>query len=971
MVQVSEKLREGLSFAATPDFISAEDAEVLARSLARWQPSDDARRLLANRAADARAGQRFLDLFNIADPRVWDPRQLWSQLTPENRLKVPMGETPGGKLVFLDLKEAAEGGMGPHGSAIGMTGSGKSEHLLSLVAALCITHPPEVLSFLLGDFKGEATFAPVEHFPHVKGVVSNLEDKAYQLDRLEDVINGEAMRRQQILKNAGFANVRLYEAARARGADLEPLGTLIILFDELAELLSIRPDIAKTLGRVGRLGRALWIHIMNASQVVDTRLEVLTKQESFAICMKVKEAGTSRQAIGTTRAYLDLKSAPPGSAFLASGDEETRYRAFYVSGPWIEPRKRKEDKERTEGQFVDVQRFDVHSQPLPPHVREFGDDDDVDVDVAAAPSENAPTVLKMVGERLKAAAGATGHQLWVPPLEDIDEMPVDELTTEFWKREWTALTEDSGLVIPIAREDDPFRHCQDLVPLDLSAQGGNVAIAGAQQAGKSTALQTIVMQLAGSHSPQRVQFYGIDLGGGLLSGLTALPHVVGIAGASEEEKQRRVLAEVERLVRLRERTWAAAGLNLAEFRARKFGRRQGEVPDDGFGELFLVIDNIGALHRNFPDLHDRVLKLMESQPLNYGVHVLITADQWSTVKPQILNKCGSRIELRMQDRHDSIMDRTKAENVPQQAGRGLMADGKHMLVGSPRASGYETVAATAEVVTQMWAARGVAGAPKLAVLPPAIGYEELAAPTAGTLKLGLGERDMSTVAVDLQASAHFLAAGRTKCGRTTLLHTLCASIQEVFTPEEAQIIAFDQNYSLADAVDERYLAVYAQGIKDISMASVQIAQQLQKRRPPAELKPQELARWQPNGPHWFVLVDDLNLLSLPGSNQTALDALVEGVQSGRQLRFHVFAVTTSDNWMQVGLMNKVVKAMIAEGSGVLVMDGDKREKIVRGVAAADRAPGRGELVYGKSANQLIQVALPPGRIVDFGANRVG
>jgi S-DNA-T family DNA segregation ATPase FtsK/SpoIIIE len=969
VVQVSEKLRAGLSFAATPDFISVEDAEVLARSLARWQPSDDAGRLLAKRVADARAGQRFLDLFNIADPRVWDPRQLWSQLTPENRLKVPIGETPGGKLVFLDLKESAEHGIGPHGSFIGMTGSGKSEHLLALVAALCVTHPPEVLSFLLGDFKGEATFAPVEHFPHVKGVVSNLEDKAYQLDRLDDVINGEAMRRQQILKDTNFANVRLYEAARARGADLEPLGTLIILFDELAELLSIRPGIAKTLGRVGRLGRALWIHILNASQVKDSRLDVLSKQESFAVCMKVKEAGTSREAMGSPRAYLDLQSAPPGSAFLASGDEETRYRAFYVSGPWIEPRKRKDDKERTEGQFIDVQRFDVHSQPLPPHIREFGEDDDADV--AAAPSENAPTVLKMVGDRLMASAGATGHQLWVPPLEDITEMPVDELTTEFWNRDWTVLTEDAGLVVPVAREDDAYRHRQDLVPLDLSAQGGNVAIAGAQQAGKSTALQTIVMQLAGSHSPQRVQFYGIDLGGGSMSGLAALPHVVGIAGPSEEEKQRRVLAEVERLVRLRERTWDAVGLNLAEFRARKFGGRTGEVPEDGFGEVFLMIDNIGALHRNFPELHERVLRLMESQPLNYGVHVLITADQWSTVKPQILNKCGSRIELRMQDKHDSIMDRTKAEDVPQQAGRGLMADGKHMLVGSPRASGYETVAATAEALAGMWAARGVAGAPKLAVLPPAVRYEDLDAPSTGTLKLGLGELEMSTVAVDLRVSAHFLAAGRTKSGRTTLLHTLCASIQDVFAPEEAQIIAFDQNYSLADAVDPRYLAVYASGIKDISTASVQIAQQLQKRRPPAGLTPTELARWEPDGPHWFVVVDDLNLLSLPGSNQTALDALVEGVQSGRQLRFHLFAATTSDSWMQVGLMNRVVKAMIAEGSGVLVMDGDKREKIVRAVAAADRAPGRGELVYGKSANQLIQVALPPGRIVDFGANRVG
>jgi S-DNA-T family DNA segregation ATPase FtsK/SpoIIIE len=46
------------------------------------------------------------------------------------------------------------------------------------------------------------------------------------------------------------------------------------------------------------------------------------------------------------------------------------------------------------------------------------------------------------------------------------------------------------------------------------------------------------------------------------------------------------------------------------------------------------------------------------------------------------------------------------------------------------------------------------------------------------------------------------------------------------------------------------------------------------------------------------------------------------------------------------------------GAGVLVMDGDRSDKIVEDVRAAPRVPGRGELVYRK-ARQLVQVALPP------------
>src|ERR1700756_3691899 len=139
------------------------EAEVFARAMARWQPSDDASQLLAERAADARAGQEFLDLFGITDARLWDPHSLWERVTGADRLRMPIGKTPQGKVVWLDIKE--EGG-GPHGMVTGQTGSGKSELLVALVLTACMLHPPEQLQFLLADMKGEATFTPVEHLPH-------------------------------------------------------------------------------------------------------------------------------------------------------------------------------------------------------------------------------------------------------------------------------------------------------------------------------------------------------------------------------------------------------------------------------------------------------------------------------------------------------------------------------------------------------------------------------------------------------------------------------------------------------------------------------------------------------------------------------------------------------------------------------------------------------------------------------------
>lgn len=123
MVRVSPVVEAGLAFAAAPDVMPLVEAEVLARAVAAWEPEDAATRFVAERAADARAGQDFLDLFQIEDARVWDPHALWSQQTVTSRLRAPLGKNPTtGKTVWLDLKEGAEGGMGPHGMLTGATG---------------------------------------------------------------------------------------------------------------------------------------------------------------------------------------------------------------------------------------------------------------------------------------------------------------------------------------------------------------------------------------------------------------------------------------------------------------------------------------------------------------------------------------------------------------------------------------------------------------------------------------------------------------------------------------------------------------------------------------------------------------------------------------------------------------------------------------------------------------------------------
>ena len=83
---------------------------------------------------------------------------MWRHAHRRERLRVPIGVTPNGTPVELDIKESAEDGMGPHGLCIGATGSGKSEFLRTLVLSMVTSHSPDLLNLVLVDFKGGATF---------------------------------------------------------------------------------------------------------------------------------------------------------------------------------------------------------------------------------------------------------------------------------------------------------------------------------------------------------------------------------------------------------------------------------------------------------------------------------------------------------------------------------------------------------------------------------------------------------------------------------------------------------------------------------------------------------------------------------------------------------------------------------------------------------------------------------------------
>ncbi len=88
-------------------------------------------------------------------------------------------------------------------------------------------------------------------------------------------------------------------------------------------------------------------------------------------------------------------------------------------------------------------------------------------------------------------------------------------------------------------------------------------------------------------------------------------------------------------------------------------RAAGRFADDPFGDVFLVVDGWPTLRGEFEDLEPMVTDLA-TRGLSYGIHVVAAAPRWMDFRPAIRDLFGTRLELRLGDPTDSMVDRKAA-----------------------------------------------------------------------------------------------------------------------------------------------------------------------------------------------------------------------------------------------------------------------------------------------------------------------
>jgi DNA segregation ATPase FtsK/SpoIIIE, S-DNA-T family len=954
MVRTDRTRAEIRTSLGRPDLLSLAKVTSLARTISPY-------RLAANNDLVEPMVTDFdlSTLLGLGEIDEMHPQAVWRRTAAaSDRLKVPIGIAEDGNRVVLDIKEAAQGGMGPHGLLIGATGSGKSELLRTLVLALAITHSSEILNFVLTDFKGGATFLGLDALPHTSAVITNLADEESLVARMQDALHGEMVRRQELLRRAGkFSSLLEYEAARRNGAPLDPLPTLFVVVDEFSELLAAHPDFGELFVMIGRLGRSLGVHLLLASQRLDDgRMHKLESHLSYRISLRTFSAMESRSVIGVPDAY-QLPPAPGNGYIRTDVSTLVRFKAAYVSGRY-ERRTREQRQEEVRRQVVVFGAGRTAELAAPAGTvteEEHAEKDRDEVTPAAAGQPAGETLLTVAVERLRGQ-GPPAHQVWLQPLNSpstldqvlppLEPHPVLGLTPASWPGR-------GQLIVPIGMIDKPFEQVRDLYMLDMSGVGGHVGIAGGPQAGKSTLLRTIIASLALAHTPEEVQFYCLDFGGGTLASLAGLPHVGGIAGRLDRERIGRTVAEVQDLVARRERTFAELGIDgMASYRALR-ARRQ---VDDPFGDVFLVVDGWASVRADFEE-QDVAIRQIAARGLAYGVHLLLTSGRWSDIHSALRDQLGNRIELRLGDQIDSMIDIRAAGKVPRSPGRGLTMDKLHYLATVPRIDGRpwthdltDATRALADAVADNWAGRS---APPVRMLPAVLPAGELPAPE-GRLRmpLGLAERDLQPVWHDFTSHPHLTVLGDAGSGKSAVLRLVAHAIVANHSPQQARVLVIDTRRILLEAVPEAYRLGSAYSAKAAGELVTKLSEELRARLPGPEITPQQLARrdWW-SGPDLYILVDDYDLLAIPMQGGP-LDSLVDLLPQASDVGLHVVLARAAAGSSRMS-MDSVVRRLQESNSPDLALSCPPGEMpLLNGMRPRQFPPGRGLLVTRRLATQL-------------------
>lgn len=580
----------------------------------------------------------MLDIMSADD---LDLGKRWAQAQVYKTMAAPLGVKANNELVYLDISDKGSA-HGPHGLVAGTTGSGKSEILQTYVLSMATLFHPYEVGFVIIDFKGGGMANQFKDLPHLMGTITNIDGR--EINRSLLSTKAELIKRQTLFAAAGVNHINDYIKLYKKGEVTQPLPHLIMIVDEFAELKSEYPDFMKEIISAARIGRTLGIHLILATQkpagVVDNQIWSNSK---FKLCLKVQTKEDSNEVIKTPLA-AEIKE--PGRAYFQVGNNEV----FELFQSGFSGAKVSEGSSERPVELYELNKWGKRKLVYTNKVSRASDD--------------APTELEELVEHVHdycVAQGITALPgICLPPLPDV--LRADKLAG--FKKDICR-----GIVVPVGMYDDPENQLQGNYAINFS--DSNTYIIGSPQSGKTTLLQTIILQIMRLYTPSECSIYIVDCGGMALKSFESANHVGGVVLANEEERMANLFKMMSNLIQQRKEKFAEKGLGTYSAYVEAGFR---DIP-----QVLLIIDNLAAFKEYYSIYDDRIL-MLSREGQSVGVNMIVTATQTNTLNYKTLSNYGSRIAFTCNDsgEYTNLFDRCRMvpKDVP---GRALCSIEKHIV----------------------------------------------------------------------------------------------------------------------------------------------------------------------------------------------------------------------------------------------------------------------------------------------------
>ena len=575
----------------------------------------------------------FLEMYGIGKIELLNILERWKTSPISSSLAAPIGIDTNGDILSLDLHEKKHG---PHGLIAGMTGSGKSEFIVTYIMSLAVNYSPDEVQFVLIDYKGGGLAGAFENrkanikLPHLVGTITNL-DKT-EMNRTLVSIKSELQRRQKVFNNVKETlnlvsiDIYKYQMLVREKTITEPMSHLFIICDEFAELKAQQPDFMDELVSAARIGRSLGVHLILATQkpsgVVDDQIWSNAK---FKVCCKVQTADDSNEMIRKPDAAFIKES---GRFYLQVGYDE-----YYVLG----------QSAYTGVQYTpsDVKTTNVDNTIL--FLDNCGDsyrnvttnNKKKSEEENNSQGEELSNILNYI-IKLAKDNNYKNHQLW------LDNIPTRLYYKDLAKK-YSNIKSKAYMISPVIGEyDDPNTQSQGCVNLNITG-AGNTAIIGNSSSGKCTLLLTTIFSTIINHSNQGVNFYIIDFGSEKFNVFRQAPHVGDILSINDKEKISYLFYMIKGEVERRQKHYAAHGGDFL------IDAKNGK---SNFPNIIVIIYGIEIFREMYDEIYDSLFLPVIRISSKVGIEFIVTASESTAIGMSLETNIKQYVLLHLSDESD-------------------------------------------------------------------------------------------------------------------------------------------------------------------------------------------------------------------------------------------------------------------------------------------------------------------------------